>query len=1560
MARRQRNGIVLERDGQVLWTLDPTQFEPGARATIIASGRDGKAAAVELLNARYAGLALSLTVRLTVTQGDHRLQVSCLVDGLSAVTWSAEVPLFDWLDGRAVPQATLTTAQAREVLSTVHTYGLGVVQQGAAPVHVALEPSLGLRLIGPLELQGVFGAVLPTRCIGLAPLPGDAPSLLARPASRRTLLTADRGAAKWQIDVQKAHADGWEIRGQGSRLFDSVRAELSRQGAAIQLLPSGQPKGRLRFHPIAGQSGMLLDQPSVVIARIGEEESYAVVAGFAAQAGWIAAGTGRVQLGADPETEPLQVAFTQHGTQTLICCPAVRTLVLPLPGASTLPINLQGQGLSAQLRYEQLSEHAHALVRPTPTREPLAIVIPPNRRPTVSTPFDFTVDILRHDDLLALNIGFANARLTSDTRGTRVVAKDTTKPMTMIVTFPPQHVAEHAYPEHHTPFDEPGRWSKPTESVFANTSRLAFRLPTSVTSLDYTTASLLDWSRFTLIVAPTAALSAPRGAQIAAPSATETALEIPERLILSPNEKAGWVHAFSPVVHNNRTELWHTRLAVRLDDGHGGTLLDETTTSYRTLRAIWSPDVASAAADISPLSLAPSDRVQLVKLMATRYSLFRSLTTAYDSSAVVPAETVTRPDDSSPATVNKLMLTALGAWMDVHGHWDPTAFPYGSTPGLSVEDWTHIVGMGRDAYVRVMYGGCLLPFGHRATLIKVVERQYFPDSVVASAYRALPGPGTSVGPGVTAYLVERVYVVVREQERDYGDPTAQTPQGRAMPFQIVRILTKTTPDLALDATANPPIPIPALGSTAGEAFWPSIDLGGGQIQPFLFQLTGTDRAGNTVTWTQQLAFLDEGFQANPNDIISAYNRLDPLGDRRLIQMNGQKIAYAVPSATEPHATTFPTESISFGIAPQPFSDPHRAHLLPTIAYDNPITDPQTLAYSMPVRRLQVTDVALRSLSPSPDPLYNTQAQALIQCEALSQIAGQDAGTALTYTETYITHGFDPAYNNGEVFLGAIPGASCPAIHFSADQVGGVAAPNFTLVGHSRLLGPVTGDPKNPDGSLKTQTTGGFDPTQCLKDAVLLGGLVLSEIVQALAPGGLGSDPSHAPVFKSQKKYKNPCWTDPKDATSKPDGRCDLSKDNTKDSELTSPPSFDPSAQPVALETFLQWSPKLNGSNPPSTTPIPPFFGILIPSYKGVGVSLSLKASVRTELITKVDAKITKGGTPSDPNKLKVEGALNNFSIVLLAVHPLIQVDFNSFTFSYSMDKGFEPKPDIDGVQFLNELSFISKLKDYLAGLFTKKGGSGSSGSKGSSFGVSPIFDLGTDHITVGANLALPSVSVGVFALKNLKLGAAMKIPFSSPVEFDFNFCKREDPFSLSVYGIGGGGFFALGIAAASDDKHHGGLKSIEAAFEFGANISIDLGVASGGVFIKAGIYYSYDSDPKKGTQLQGYLKMGGCLSVLGLITASLEFDLTLTYKSVNDSVAGDASLKIEIDIFFFSASVTLSVHKEFAGGGASGQPAAMSARLPGMAAALPAAGSEHTFADIMSSQQWGAYAEAFA
>jgi len=161
------------------------------------------------------------------------------------------------------------------------------------------------------------------------------------------------------------------------------------------------------------------------------------------------------------------------------------------------------------------------------------------------------------------------------------------------------------------------------------------------------------------------------------------------------------------------------------------------------------------------------------------------------------------------------------------------------------------------------------------------------------------------------------------------------------------------------------------------------------------------------------------------------------------------------------------------------------------------------------------------------------------------------------------------------------------------------------------------------------------------------------------------------------------------------------------------------------------------------------------------------------------------------------------------------------------------------------------------------------------------------------------------------LGAAFCLPFdSNPASVRFNFSERQHPFSLTVSLLGGGGFFAIGVSSR-------GVQEIEAALEFGAAVAIDLGVASGGVEIKAGVYFHWlETVPKKGSvDFAGYIRLQGELSVLGIISASLTFNLQLAYHKEGKSsiVWGEATLIVEIEVLFFSADVSVHCRRDFEG-----------------------------------------------
>jgi hypothetical protein len=153
------------------------------------------------------------------------------------------------------------------------------------------------------------------------------------------------------------------------------------------------------------------------------------------------------------------------------------------------------------------------------------------------------------------------------------------------------------------------------------------------------------------------------------------------------------------------------------------------------------------------------------------------------------------------------------------------------------------------------------------------------------------------------------------------------------------------------------------------------------------------------------------------------------------------------------------------------------------------------------------------------------------------------------------------------------------------------------------------------------------------------------------------------------------------------------------------------------------------------------------------------------------------------------------------------------------------------------------------------------------------------------------------------------VPFlGDAVTVGFSFCTRERPFCLTVMAIGGGGFVGVRLSPM-------GLVLLEMALEAGACLSVDLGVASGSVSVMVGVYLRLEG---KGGCLTGYFRIRGEVDVLGLISASITLELSLTYDFDSGKMIGRASLDIEVEVFLLSFSVTVTAERRLAG--ANGDP----------------------------------------
>jgi hypothetical protein len=241
---------------------------------------------------------------------------------------------------------------------------------------------------------------------------------------------------------------------------------------------------------------------------------------------------------------------------------------------------------------------------------------------------------------------------------------------------------------------------------------------------------------------------------------------------------------------------------------------------------------------------------------------------------------------------------------------------------------------------------------------------------------------------------------------------------------------------------------------------------------------------------------------------------------------------------------------------------------------------------------------------------------------------------------------------------------------------------------------------------------------------------------------------------------------------------------------------------------------------------------------------------------------------------------------------VIAVPFVNLTFKVESGAKLTVEARVNDVVFTGPLQFVNKLRDFL-----------------SAFGDPPFLDVSDTGIDTGYTLSIPTIAVGAFSLQNISLGAKITVPFfGDSVVVGFLFCSKENPFILTVYIFGGGGWFEIDIAPD-------GLIGVHAGLEFGVDCSLDIGIASGSVHVMAGIYFDYDK-PSQTTSLTGFVDLGGSLDILGLISLSLDFHLQLTYTNDagQSSVTGEAQLTVDVKVLFISMSVTLGPIKKTFGG----------------------------------------------
>ncbi|WP_211332787.1 hypothetical protein [Litoreibacter meonggei] len=1158
------------------------------------------------------------------------------------------------------------------------------------------------------------------------------------------------------------------------------------------------------------------------------------------------------------------------------------------------------------------------------------------------------------------------------------------------------------------------------------------------------------------------------------PSQTQTAIEIPWRLILSPHTGARWRHATDPAhsTATNHTELWHTRMVTPHSDGTE--VMPPYEDPNRTVRAIWAKS-GSGLEQANPVMTSDmpgsSDDLPAPNTVPFRQPLddFDRFQIAHLSSNFSVSNYKPEPIDTKT-----LMLSSLGGWLDSRGSWDPL--------GISVEEWVHRASMARDHYVKVVYRGFLAPFGHRVSLVKVSERKFHKDT-----------DGKSPDLSQHAYIRQRFFIVIREHRRAFDDDAFQATSSvdgsvnyaRQFPFAEVEILTDKTPDLDLPSDTE-------INGKGQLFFWPHVG-----DQPFMFQCAATDLDGRRVQFELPMIFMDNSMacprtlsgdklipawdlaQNNAADAATEYNAN---GAFNSVDFGFQKLSMATTS--KPGDTAVDAKEVIFNVEaperPSPGSD----------ATNNPTLR----SYSADLTR----------------PLFVPK---LFQVEAklgpVAHLTGSAKTNKLQWNGQYLRVGFNTDMgapendrNIGEVFADIIQtGSTMGKMDFSSqgDKSGGFMQPNLRPLALSRMAGPVMSD-VTEFAKGKLEEGAGFPTSPSdLPLPLLFGCIPLGDLIEAVS--NIAGDGEKVPKFVSEAGTQVETFVStllrlftlaidlPKAPLSTAQGALEqvfatvedlvqqagVVADTAQDlidrlNELkalvqsikakieaaanvdvgsidTSPDFAAALAEIPAIQTKItevinvlngplgqqlpanirqQVIALLNGlktlleavtdsvtvfntgkdvfakldaivgdpavlaelfENPgdfgqklteleatigPFRTAIGDFDllpdGVRAPIVSALadfedvldiaadlakllemltGDELTIRfdwnpdiaswpssdplfrANDKKGLVVAVEGKVKKNGSSSP--QISVTCSLRSFDLVLIAPASFIELNFDKISFSIDSKAKMDVDVMLNDIKFVGPLSFVESLRD----LIPLDG-----------FSDPPYLDITTEGIHAGFDVSLPTIAVGVLNISNLSLGAGFTVPFiGQPLSVSFNFCTREQPFCLTVYMFGGGGFFGITI-----DPH--GVQILEAALEFGASLSVDFGVASGGVEVMAGIYFRMEQDE---ASLTGYFRLGGHVSVLGLISASIELYLELEYEFSSGKCTGRASLTIEVSVLFFSGSVTIECEKKFAG--SNGDPSLR--QMMGLNSEIPL---EDELAAINSPDvdyAWRDYVEAF-
>lgn len=1530
--KHSRNRLLFYRNNQVCWEFSENIFERGYS---LEYSEQKEAYLILARNLRYKGTAFRFSADIHIRLQDGVWMMNIRVPELGI----AELVNFTgWLDGNAVLDGSQSGRQ--ELIRLNGTDSLNLT--GRVAVQIDHQWNLNLNGQHAITLK-LHGETYPASRLKLAPAVRKTPSFI-RPARQNATLAGLPEFEAWpqlvsnlKVDEQQVFCDTGRlpnlnllVNGSGLLWACSKKAQLSISNPGFgsetlqfgkylyyaEYLDGGEPK--VYFSASLPKSGQWFS------TRLGSFK-FEPSAKFPDFEAWGDAGslTGQV-------FEPRLTAFHSHISDGVSLTsvyqdrpairidtrePAERTDSSATAGRPGVQVPVKKVPSAATMTQPKAQE---------PVRKSTANV------PQLDLQFEkirfkpkraLTIRFLRPEDLVLLEFEFHNFNFTNRGQAPYLELDNKKKNGIVIIYFTSQHSLEEAFFESN---QIPGTGTNtevklPVKHLRARRSRLVYELPAGHDGFPVITEELLDWSKFKLVVHPRAWIKLPQVIDVRKPAYTAGRLqavkassatsltdsgskEYAVKLVQSSKVKADQRRVYEEA---QLSKLLQPQEMATLQPGFNaaaikginmkmGPIPDFNTSIEAPALMYISPNQVNDFYHIKSLQLRDTEerKIQNTPALSAQLRVLDPLATSKGQVAELwhTALGVRLQDGKTTRTLGNFK-TIRALWADeanedykvlakigepfmasldasdrhilVHTTSDYSITGYLPKPvpvtnlmltslGAYI-DWHAFfdVPSPADSYLNIIEWEHLATLG-RDHYVKVVREGYlFPFGHRAALVKITERKFHKQTK--SAVNRQRMYIVVLEKEVLYArtDPEKKFIK---FPFQAVHVNVSATPDID-NPQASRIIDVP---QSAGKFKMITSRFGGGGNTSYNFYI----HVGNKG-FPFDLSLTDK--EGNEHAVRMPLAFLENLIARDRVQM--QKIIEDYNPRINYTQVNFAGQDVAYAESLVDGDTAFETEWLNFGAQLYPATGEADLKFH-PV--MQQSSVFIKQL----DEMTGSRKAALIQLED-----DQNAGMVFATVE-----------NATVDFSGG------------SDKAGGFLSPNMSISALSKLQGPVGGVVDD----LKALT---FNPDKFFEDLgtfpvakifgvirifdLLLGGLELDGAFDGLTAAikqvkeALEDLRNQILVLENQAKETGQNLAD--EISSRQQQMKDqvgklMSALNGNAPKI---PNFKVYTTPEAFYAEYKWQPQFKNN------PIKVIDDILHVKVIDPGKALTI--------ITKFE----KPFDTSRPATLNGSARFEKFTIDLV---PMLEVNFNYLEFKTGSSNKTDVKVDIDAdnpIKFKGALSFVNSLQNIIP----------SSGFSDDG----PFIRLEPTKVVAGFNLGIPNVTVGICMITNISLGADITLPFTgAPLTIGFNFCTRENPFLLTVSLYGGGGFFRL-VTTLS------GLQYIEAAFEFGAAVSLNVGVASGGVSVMGGFYFKIlltqklingVSEDVVETTLTGYLRINGNLTILGLITVSLEFYLAFTAVFVAGKVEkleGLATLKVKVEVMFFSKTVSVTVRRELKG-----------------------------------------------